>query len=195
MTKAVPGSGHPFYIRALRMLQAARIDFVVGGAYAVGFHCGIERDTKDLDVMVRPEDCQRILDLFAREGYPTELTYPHWLGKIFSGDHFIDVIFSSGNGLCAVDDLWFLHAPEGAILGISVRICPAEEMIWSKTYIMERERFDGADVVHLLLAAGKTIDWPRLLKRFELHSIPFLMHLLAFQFVYPCYREVIPDWV
>ena len=31
-----------------------------------------------------------------------------------------------------------------------VRLVPAEEMIWSKAFIMERERFDGADIAHLL---------------------------------------------
>jgi hypothetical protein len=27
-----------------------------------------------------------------------------------------------------------------------------EEMVWQKAFIMERERFDGADVVHLIQA-------------------------------------------
>ena len=33
----------------------------------------------------------------------------------------------------------------GEALGIPVRFCAIEEMIWSKGYIMERERFDGAE--------------------------------------------------
>jgi hypothetical protein len=44
-----------------------------------------------------------------------------------------------------VDDLWFAHATPGDVLGIPVRLCPPEEMIWSKAFIMERERYDGAD--------------------------------------------------
>ena len=31
----------------------------------------------------------------------------------------------------------------------AVRLCPAEEMIWSKVDDHERERYDGADVAHL----------------------------------------------
>jgi len=188
-------ASHPFYARAMGILKGAGIDFCVGGAYAVAFHCGIERDTKDLDVMVRPEDCQRILDLFEREGYSTELTHAHWLGKIFSDDHFVDVIFGSGNGLCPVDDLWFRHAPKGHLLDNETLICPAEELIWSKSYIMERERFDGADVVHLIRARGGEMDWRRLLDRFGRHWTPLLMHLLAYRFVYPSEIDRVPAWV
>jgi hypothetical protein len=31
---------------------------------------------------------------------------------------------------------------------------------------MERERFDGADVAHIILAYGDRLDWRRLLERF-----------------------------
>ena len=32
---------------------------------------------------------------------------------------------------------------------------------------MERERFDGADIVHILRACAETMNWDRLLLRFE----------------------------
>ena len=34
-------------------------------------------------------------------------------------------------------------------------LIPAEEMIWSKAFIMERERYDGADVAHILRACAE----------------------------------------
>ena len=37
---------------------------------------------------------------------------------------------------------------------MDVKLIPAEEMIWSKGLIMERERFDGADVAHVIKAVG-----------------------------------------
>jgi len=112
------------------------------------------------------------------------------LGKAFSGDDFIDVIFSSGNGLCVVDDEWFAHAiPLEADGGL---LCPAEELIWQKAYVMERERFDGADVNHLLRACGPALNWDRLLRRFGPHWHLLLVHLLLFSFVYPAERDRIP---
>ena len=76
-------------------------------------HTGLERHTKDFDIFVRPDHCERVLQTLAAAGYGVELTFPHWLGKAFSGDNCIDVIFSSGNGIATVDDGWFAHAIEG----------------------------------------------------------------------------------
>ena len=78
------------------------------------------------------------------------MAFHHWLAKAHHGDKFIDVIFNSGNGVAEVDDEWFAHAVDEEVLGAPVKLVPAEEMIWSKAMIMERERYDGADVAHLL---------------------------------------------
>ena len=41
-----------FYVRTLAVLIEAGIPFLVGGAYALAKHAGIERHTKDLDIFV-----------------------------------------------------------------------------------------------------------------------------------------------
>ena len=51
-----------------------------------------------------------------------------------------------------------------------VKLVPAEEMIWSKSFIMERERFDGADVAHVLYCRAADLDWERLLRRVRRHG-------------------------
>ena len=126
-----PGS-RAFYCQGLTLLRDAQIPFLIGGAYVFERYTGIARDTKDLDIFVHPRDCDRVFQTLGSGGYQTDLTFPHWLGKAFSGGHFIDVIFSSGNGACPVDDEWFEHAADGQLLGIPVRFCPAEEIIWQK---------------------------------------------------------------
>jgi hypothetical protein len=68
-------------------------------------------------------------------------------------------------------------------------------MIWSKAFVMERERFDGADVNHLLRAVGPRLDWDHVLRRFERYWEVLLAHLLLFRFAYPSDRDVIPDRV
>jgi hypothetical protein len=181
-----------FYRAALRTVRRARLPFLVGGAYALGYYTGVVRHTKDFDLFVRPADAPRVLEALAEAGYRTEMTFPHWLGKAFAQDDFVDVIFCSGNGLCPVDDDWFAHATPARVLGLSVKLCPAEEMIWQKAFIMERERFDGADVNHLLWARGPTLDWRRLLGRFGPHWRILLSHLLLFGYVYPAERHKVP---
>ena len=51
-------------------------------------------------------------------------------------------------GLCEVDDSWFDRARDDELLSVPVKHCAPEEMIWMKVYIMERERFQGAHIVH-----------------------------------------------
>lgn len=184
-----------FYRRALLALQASQVPFLVGGAYALAHYTGIDRDTKDFDIFVHPRICASTLELLRATGYHTELTFPHWLGKVLCGEGCIDVIFSSGNGIAQVDETWFAHAVAGQVFGIPVQLCPPEEMLWSKSYIMERERYDGADIMHLLHAYGERFDWPRLLERFGSHWRVLLSHLILFGFVYPAAQAQIPAWV
>jgi hypothetical protein len=68
-------------------------------------------------------------------------------------------------------------------------------MIWSKGYVQERERFDGADIVRLIRSQGAALNWERLLRRFGEHWRVLFSHLVIFGFVYPAEREAIPEWV
>jgi hypothetical protein len=174
-----------FYRRSMTLLREAEVPYLVGGAYAFARYTKIVRHTKDFDVFVHPRDTRRALDAFARAGYTVDLKFPHWLGKAFREDDFVDVIFSSGNGVARVDDRWFEHAVEEEVLGIPVLLIPAEEMIWSKSFIMERERYDGADVAHVFHARSAELDWERLLDRFGDHWRVLLTHLLLFGYIYP----------
>ncbi len=184
-----------FYRRALGAVRAAGVPFLVGGAYALAQYTGIIRHTKDLDLFVRGTDVPRVLEALAAAGYRTETTFSHWLAKAFAGDDFVDVIFNSGNGACRVDDAWFDHAVAAEVLGTEVLLCPAEEIIWQKAFIQERERFDGADVLHLLRACGPRLDWPHLLARFGSNWRVLLGHLVFFGFVYPAEQDQVPPAV
>jgi len=186
---------HPglrFYRRALGALEEVGVPFVVGGAYAYSHYVSIARDTKDFDVFIHPRDVVRALAELRRCGYRTELAFPHWLAKAWSGDAFMDIIFNSGNGVVPVDDDWFTHAPEASVLGMHVKLQPIEEMIWSKAFVMERERSDAADVAHLILKCSDRIDWTRLIARFDTNWRVLFAHLALFGFVYPSERTRVP---
>ena len=187
-----PEERNPFFQEALTALSESHIPYMVGGAYAFERYTGVVRRTKDLDIFVRREDCSAILSIFERAGHGTELTDQRWLAKAFSGDDFIDIIFNSGNGLCPVDDEWLAHAKDDVVLGLPAKLCPPEEILWQKIFIMERERFDGADVAHLLHARGETLDWERLLRRVGHHWEVLLAHLVLFRFIYPGDHRAIP---
>src|SRR5919204_6651662 len=133
---------------ALRALVEDGVPFLVAGAYAFFEYTGIFRDTKDLDVFLRREDLDAARASLERAGFRTEQVDPVWLAKGFRGEWFVDLIHSSGNGVAVVDDLWFAYAREGEIMGVPVLLAPPEEIIWSKAYVCERERYDGHDITN-----------------------------------------------
>ena len=174
-----------FYGDIIRRLREAEIPFLVGGGFAFSTYTGIVRDTKDLDIFVLPADVHRILALISQAGYKTNNKFPHWLAKIYHEDRLIDVIYSSGNGVCPVTLDWFDNSSEATVVGQIVRLTGPEEMIWQKAFIMERHRYDGADVNNLLHACHGRLDWERLHHRFREHRLLLLSHLLLYRFVYP----------
>jgi hypothetical protein len=187
--------GLEFYLHALDILDASGIEYLLGGAFATGTYTGVERDTKDLDCMLRRRDVDVALQAFQKRGFRAEYVFPHWLAKVYHHDYFIDLIYCAGNGLCPVDDEWFANARRANVLGRDVTVCPPEEIMWQKAYIMERERFDGGDVIHLIRGVGRNLDWKRLLARFGEDWRVLFSHMVMFGFVYPGERDKIPTEV
>jgi hypothetical protein len=195
----LPAEAREFYVAGIEVLESAGLPFLVGGAYAMASYAGIVRHTKDFDVFLRRAHVEPALAAFERAGYRTERTHPHWVVKAFSSSHadadFIDLIFGGGNGLTVVDDDWFKHSVGGELFDRKLHLCPAEEIIWSKSSVMDRNRFDGADVAHLLVARGDHLDWRRLQRRFMGHERVLLAHLLMFGYIYPTEKHRVPQRV
>jgi hypothetical protein len=184
-------SANEFHRRSVAALHAAGVPFLIGGAYMVEVCGGVSRSTKDFDLYVRPKHVKAALRALARAGYKTELTFPHWLAKATYEGDIVDLIFRAGNGLCEVDDSWFNRARDDE-LGVPVKLCAPEEMIWMKAYIMERERFDGADIAHIFRCCVAEIDWAHLVRRFGPDWRVLLSHLVLFGYIYPGERARIP---
>lgn len=184
-----------FYRDALSILQQTKIPVLVGGNAALERYTGIVYPTQDLDIFTRPEDVSRILDQFAQAGYVTQRIVPHWLAQVYRGENRVNVICGSANGLIRVDGHWFDWGIPDEIDSIPVLFCAPEEMIGLKAYEMECDRFQGADIAHLILAYGDRLDWHRLLRHFRDHWRVLLSHLTLFGFIYPGERQQIPQWV
>jgi hypothetical protein len=186
------GSANEFHRRSVETLHSAEVPFLIGGAYMVEVCGGVSRSTKDFDLYVRPNHVKAALRALERAGYKTELTFPHWLAKATYEGDILDLIFRAGNGLCEVDDSWFDRALDDELLGVPVKLCAPEEMILMKAYIMERERFDGADIAHILRCCAAEIDWAHLVRRFGSDWRVLLSHLILFGYIYPGERARIP---
>src|SRR4029079_16853802 len=94
---------HEVYREALTCLLKAKVPFLVGGTFALESYTGQARPTKDLDLFINPADQVRLMQRLSEAGFRTEWRFPHWLAKAYKDDRSIDIIYSSGNGVCPVD--------------------------------------------------------------------------------------------
>lgn len=184
-----------FYAELIDLFLIKDAPFMVGGTYAFACYTGIHRPTKDVDFFCTADDYPKLLQICSNAGYSTELLDKHWIAKVHKSSSTADIIFAERNGLYKVDSSWLQRAGSGEVLERKVKLMPVEDMLRSKAYIQSRNRFDGADVVHLILRHGKTMDWHYLYATMEQDWELLLSYLLLFNFVYPSDRQNIPSWL
>jgi hypothetical protein len=191
----IPEQERQVYRRALEILNAAGVPYIVSGLYALYEYTGIYRQTKDLDIFVEPANLLEAARVLKGGGFRMILSQPHWIAKAMWGEKQIDVIFGTGNGLSFIDRGWFEHARAGILAGTQVRMAPPEELLWHRLFVSERHRSDVSDILHLILCRGDEMDWKRLLERVAEHWRLLLAQVHLFDYVYPGHRPRIPQWV
>lgn len=178
----------------LKILNAHEVPYAVSGAFALHEHTGIWRDTKDLDVFLAADQVAPVMQVLTEVGFETEICDPVWLCKARQGEYFVDLISGMSNAVVRVDQSWIDRASMSKAFGIPVRVLAPEELIASKLFVAFRERFDGADIAHVVYAAGKTMDWQRLLDLVREHWGVLLWSLMLFHYVYPS-SDAVPKWI
>lgn len=175
------------------LLEPTPVPFVIGGAFAIHHHTGIWRSTKDLDFFLEPYAVPSALRRLRTAGFLTYIEDPVWLAKASRGDHFVDLITGVGSACLSVESSWIDRAPLESVLGIPCRILGVEECLATKCFVAFRERFDGADVVHLIRACGPTMDWDRLLALMDGHWELLYWPLVLFAYIYPARTAAVPQ--
>ncbi len=183
------------FVEVLRLFGARGIPFAVSGAFALHEHTGIWRDTKDLDLFLTNEDVPRAMAVLAEAGFATEICDPVWLCKAHRGEYYVDLITGMSNAAITVEREWIERACEAEVLGLEVKVLAAEELIASKVFVTRRERFDGADIVHVIHGKRGELDWGRVLEVVGEHWMMVLWTLVLYQFVYPGQAEFVPRGV
>ena len=181
------------YVRWLNLVNSTGVPYAIGGAYAVHAHTGIWRNTKDLDLFLRPVDIQPILRIMIDAGFETEVTNPAWLAKIRHRPYSMDLIFCLSNGGRVVDESFLSRRRRHLIQKIETHVMAVEELIATKAFIAKHYRFDGADIAHLIRSRSSEIDWSHLLALFGDHYELLLWHLTFFSFVYPAETPKLPE--
>ncbi len=187
-----PEHQRELFREVLLVLNAGGIPYAVSGAFALQQHTGIWRFTKDLDVFLTAESVRPALQLLREHGYECEVCDPVWLAKARRDDFFVDLITGMSNGVIAVDDSWIERSQSAEIVGVETRVLRAEELLASKLFVTRRERFDGADIAHIIYGTQGKMEWDRILAIVGEHWEILLWALILFRYVYPANTDYVP---
>ena len=154
MPSVVAEEQEALYREVLSHLKEREIPYLVSGAFALQQHTGICRFTKDLDLFLRPENIAPALQTLQADGFRCEVPDPVWLAKAHRGEFFVDLICGMSNAVVVVDSSWLERGVPANIFGVECKVLASEELIASKLFVTRRERFDGADIAHIMLSAA-----------------------------------------
>jgi hypothetical protein len=197
--EAMPEEQAQVFRHITEAAQVRGLRFAMGGAFAVAVHTGHWRNTKDLDYYVLPQDRPAMVEVVHEAGltdyFEAESYDRAWIYRANQGETIVDVIWAMANGRADVDEGWVTRGELVEAQGLQFRVVPAEEMIWAKLFVFQRERFDWPDVLNMIHGAGKSLDWEHLLTRLG-HDVPLLAGVLSvYAWLAPGAAQRLPDWL
>ncbi len=188
----IPEDQETLFQQVLTLLEQCHIRYAVAGAFALQKHTGICRDTKDLDVFLTADEVVAALACLQKRGFETEVRDPIWLYKAHRDEFFVDLITGMSNATIVVEDSWIARAKPAVVHGIQTRVLAPEELLVSKLFVIRRERFDGADIAHVIYGTHGNLDWQRIFQLVGEHWEILFWALVLFRYSYPAQTQYVP---
>ena len=192
MPMEVPEEQASLFREVLIALERKQVPYAVSGAFALRQHTGICRFTKDLDLFMTARTVCDALPILRDCGFECEIVDPVWLAKAHKGEFFVDLITGMSNAVVVVEDSWIERASPAVVQGVETRVLAPEELVASKIFVARRERFDGADIAHVIYGTYPSFDWDREMQLVGTHWEMLLWSLLLFRYVYPAHSHYVP---
>ncbi len=197
--KHLPEADWALYQTVLHAFLDHGLPFAVGGGLAYSTYASRWRYTKDLDLFILPSDRQSLVQLLKSlgfEDYYDQVPYDRaWIFRGYQEGIIVDLIWEMANHHAQVDLLWTQRGREVHLAGMSIRVLPPEELIWTKMYIVQRDRCDWPDLLTILYTQGPNVDWEHLLHRVA-SDRGLLAGLMAFfSWLCPDRARELPEWI
>ena len=195
--KLIPEDQWRTYIKAIEAVRATGVPFMIGGAFGLACYTGRWRNTKDLDFYILPEHRDKVIEALSRAGfndYYDTLAYDRrWIYRSDNDGVIVDIIWAMANQRAEVEPNWFEHAPVVILHSQALQTVPAEELLWCKLYVLQRDRCDWPDVINILYAVGPDLDWDRILRRIGDDRSLLIGALSAFTWISPDRAALLPE--
>jgi hypothetical protein len=196
LSDLIPQPQWEIYGTLLRAAGELGIRFALGGGLAASAYSGYVRNTKDMDLFLMPPHQTAMMRLMKEQGFSeyTAVPYdPTWSYRGCRDGYIVDLLWKMLNGRGEVDEVWVTGGWELNMRGVSFRMVPPEELIWSKLYILRRDRTDWPDIMNIIYAQGPQMDWERLLERLG-EDAPVLGSVMSlFRWLCPGRAEELPE--
>lgn len=146
----------------LDALEAKKIDFALIGGVAAFTH-GRPRPTQDIDIFVKPEDADNILEVLRDFGFETNRFNPSWIFKAYKENVLIDIIFRSEGNLY-FDEEMRNHTQIVHYHGRPIRVVSPEDFMIIKAAAHSEEGHHHWHDALAVLAQAK-VNWDYLIHR------------------------------
>ena len=191
----LPEAQEELFREVLALFEAKHLPYAVSGAFALQEHTGICRFTKDLDIFLSAEASTAALGYLRESSFEWDVCDPIWLAKARRGGYFVDLITGMSNGVITVGPSWIERARPATVVGVRSKVLAAEELLVSKLFVTRRERFDGADIAHIVYSSHGKLEWTRVFELAGEHWEILLWALVLFRYVYPAHSNYVPQAV
>jgi Uncharacterised nucleotidyltransferase len=137
-------------------LRDADVPFLLGGGLAVWARGG-PATGHDLDLMVRPEDSDRALEVLVQAGMRPEKPPEGWLYKAWDGDVLVDLIFEPVGE--PIDDRMFERAEELEVQAVPMLVMSLEDVMVAKLTALDEHELDYERPLEFARSLRERIDW------------------------------------
>ncbi len=198
-SERLPGDQKDLYLHVMSEARRRGLRFAIGGGFATNVYTGMWRNTKDLDVFVLQRDHAAFVALLTALGlsdYYEQKPYDRsWIYRGCRADQIVDVIWQMANHRACVDDVWLDSGPCITLEGDCFPVIPPEETLWTKLYVLQRDRCDWPDALNLISMVGPELDWSRLIERLAADTPLLAAVLSVFGWICPRRSLDLPGWI
>jgi hypothetical protein len=142
-------------------LHEAGIPFVLGGSVAAWARGG-PAVCSDVDLVVRPDDAERALEVLVEHGLRPERPPEGWLLKAYDGEGLVDLIFEL-HGLDIEET--FARAEVLSVMSVDMAVMAVDDVLVSKLLAFEEHYIDFVSLLPIARALREQVDWTAVRRR------------------------------
>ncbi len=177
---------------ATNVFDDISVRYVVFGGIAVWAY-GRKRKTKDIDILIEPNDANKALIGLLKAGWTTTRTDESWLFQARKESVQVDLIFQAKGDFALTKNI-LERAIDMEIEGFWFKVISPEDLIMIKIYALKEIRpADWYDAISVITSVNSKLDWEYIVQKSQKNPKRVLSFLLFAQTEIP--SHFVPDWV